>query len=330
MNPDISIIVPAYNSECTIQKCLISLMQQSMKNIEIIVINDGSTDHTIEICKKMQENDERIKVITQENKGVSSARNQGLACASGKYVMFVDSDDNVVPEFCSVMYAAIEHNKSDLAICGYYECDKSGQSERLPLNGDDRVGYSFDELFVKTINNGMMNVPWNKIFNRKKINHQFNEKRTIGEDLEFNLQYLRSCNNLIIVNLPLYYYDISSEGSLTKKKYNVFEAKVQVCKMVEEFVFDKKIEFRNVKSRYYAAFISSMKLSFYEKKGFRAFKEDFRYLREKYYLNVAKKQKSDSVLHTLAKYSILFDFCFILYFLFVLKDGFIAIKKCST
>ena len=117
--PSVSVIVPVYNGERYLSRCLDSLTGQTMKDIEIIVVNDGSTDGSGKILKKYAQSDDRIKVITQENMGVHGARNTGLVNSHGEYITFVDSDDYVEPFFCEALYKEIISTGSDVAICDY-------------------------------------------------------------------------------------------------------------------------------------------------------------------------------------------------------------------
>ncbi|HIY36843.1 MAG TPA: glycosyltransferase, partial [Candidatus Paraprevotella stercorigallinarum] len=103
MNDLISIIIPVYNSSAYLDKCIGSVLMQTYKNIEVILVNDGSDDDSFEICKKYAENDHRIKLINKDNGGVSSARNAGIKASTGRYIAFVDSDDTISPDFCSKM-----------------------------------------------------------------------------------------------------------------------------------------------------------------------------------------------------------------------------------
>lgn len=115
----VSIVVPVYNAEKYLDQCLNSLVNQDIENVEIIVINDGSTDSSKSICEKFALNYDRIKFIDKINEGVSVARNVGLDLANGKYITFVDADDYVEKNFCSVLYVKAEEKQSDITICDY-------------------------------------------------------------------------------------------------------------------------------------------------------------------------------------------------------------------
>ena len=122
--PCISIIIPAYNAEKYIEKCLQSIIYQEYKDFEVIIVNDGSTDNTKEICKKYADLDSRIRLISTENKGAGSARNTGLTEAQGRYISFIDADDFVSENYYSRMYKMIEEGNADIAECHYKRVSK--------------------------------------------------------------------------------------------------------------------------------------------------------------------------------------------------------------
>ena len=116
----ISIIIPVYNAEKTLIKCLDSVQRQTFKDYEVILINDGSSDNSAEICQKYCARDERFKLVNQENGGPSKARNRGIDEAKSKYIMFVDSDDYIDQDMLDTLFVATEASSADLTICGYY------------------------------------------------------------------------------------------------------------------------------------------------------------------------------------------------------------------
>ena len=121
----ISVIVPVYNSEKYLKECINSILHQTYENIEIIIINDGSTDNSLLISQELQKEDKRIKIINQKNSGVSYSRNKGIQEATGEYIMFVDSDDFIVQNYIELMYKEITKNNYDACISGMTFCDKN-------------------------------------------------------------------------------------------------------------------------------------------------------------------------------------------------------------
>lgn len=142
----VSVIVPVYNVENHVEKCLVSIMNQTYQHLEILVIDDGSTDDSGVICDRMAAEDSRIRVVHQKNAGVSSARNKGLDICSGSYVLFVDSDDWIEPEMVELMVSAIEKTNTDLAVCQINDVYPQEDGSFLPVRRN--IITDFDNLDV--------------------------------------------------------------------------------------------------------------------------------------------------------------------------------------
>ena len=140
----ISIIIPMYNAEKYIARCLESVINQSFNDIEIIIVNDGSTDKSLEICRKYAEVDERIVILNKENNGVSVARNQGMNVATGEYVMFVDSDDWIDESMCQDLYKRISECNADICFCNNIK-EYGNKSEYIDF-GDSKDVINLDEI----------------------------------------------------------------------------------------------------------------------------------------------------------------------------------------
>lgn len=210
----ISIIVPVYNAERTLHRCVTSLMEQSYPNIEILLVNDGSKDASLEMCRGYEQQDSRIRVIDKPNGGVSSARNAGLDVARGEYIMFCDSDDWVSPLWCEHMVR--NHIPQNLTVCeiawGGPDAEAKDQqlSEETIVERNRFLQFSF-----------VMCPPWNKLFERtaiQKSDLRFSGDLRLGEDLIFVMEYLCNVQGQVrILPQRLYYYDTSTEGSLSKR-----------------------------------------------------------------------------------------------------------------
>lgn len=212
----ISIIVPVYNAEAYIEKCVKSILMQTVDDIEIILVDDGSEDKSGEIIDTLCLQDHRIKVFHKQNGGVSSARNLGLDNASGEYIMFVDSDDWIEADLCSHLRAAMKN--SDLAIGGYRQLFISEQKvfigEENSISMDAEFGRYFDFLYK----NNFLNAPFSKLYKKKIISDQrFDTAVALGEDFLFNLGYLKKCEQISIVHTDLYIYNCMNENSATRK-----------------------------------------------------------------------------------------------------------------
>ena len=215
-NNKVSIIMPVYNVSEKLNKSLNSLINQTYSNIEILLINDGSTDNSGEVCDKYAQNDNRIKVVHKKNGGVSSARNIGLEIATGKYIMFVDSDDYTDEKSCEVMVKAIEKYDVDMVVSSYntvyngkvvkHICPEKVYNSVESMKDDFRLIYL--DCFL--------NSPWNKLFKKEHITKGFDENMRYFEDYYFVLDYMDNIRNLVTIDTPLYYYIEDTGNSLTK------------------------------------------------------------------------------------------------------------------
>ena len=214
--PTISVIVPIYNAAAFLHHCIDSITQQSFRDFELILVDDGSKDKSGEICDEYVLKDKRIQVVHQQNGGVSKARNTGLAHATGEFVAFVDADDNISPHYLEDL---LRHSSHDLVIGGY-TMTPSGRIITI-----DSHSYSEKELplFLQShIHRLYFTVPWGKLYKRAPIlEHHilFDTHIRLAEDLIFNLQYLKYCQSVCTVSAPSYIYNEGS--SPADEKYNM-------------------------------------------------------------------------------------------------------------
>lgn len=211
----ISIIIPIYNAEKYIKRCVSSVIDQSYNKLEILLVNDGSTDNSLNICEAFATKDNRIKVISQDNGGVSKARNTGLRLAKGEYVMFLDSDDYMLPDMCKTMLDVLYSKQADCVICGIQEPE--GGLWCPQKNIDYSTLADFKRDFIYQLNTELLSPCWNKIFKRQLITNLFNVEISFGEDLIFDLEYLNNCHKLSFITTPLVYHEKQVAGSLVTK-----------------------------------------------------------------------------------------------------------------
>lgn len=216
--PELSIIVPVYNTEKYLEQCIYSILLQEFESCEIILIDDGSSDKSGEICNKFAEERNKIHVIHQENQGVSSARNRGLREAKGKYITFVDSDDFISPEIYVQLIETLEINNADLACCDvdYYTEDghkTKGSKKRLPaiMSEKDFMAHLFDRPRTVTA------TVHNKLYCRDRILQFFDESISICEDMKFLFNYCVNCKKIAFINEP-YYHIRERNDSLSRNK----------------------------------------------------------------------------------------------------------------
>ncbi|MEI4829868.1 glycosyltransferase [Bacillus sp. FJAT-53711] len=241
----VSIIVPVYNAEQYLRKCINSLLNQSYKNIEIILVNDGSTDNSGKICDEYALENEKVKVIHQKNSGPSITRNVGIDAANGVYIQFVDSDDYIEPNMTEEMVNNM-NEQVELVICSYrsfflLEGNNNIRNHTCPING--KYSYSeFMQCFGELFRNTFINQLWNKLYVTELIknnNLRFKENLNMGEDLLFNLEYIKECNYISSTDKYLYNYLIISNSSLTVSfKENLFEIEQMLFNRIKEFLIE--------------------------------------------------------------------------------------------
>lgn len=219
----ISIIVPVYNCTDSIQKCINSIQSQVYSDWELILVDDGSTDNSGQLCDQFAANDSRIHVIHKANGGVSSARNAGLDAAQGEFILFCDSDDYTEPEWCSKLIAAAKNRLNAFPICNYFRNSSSGESINYAkqCNALDETIVREDLFCLYQLE--LLGTPWNKIYRQDILseNHiRFRPNLSLGEDLIFNLDYIKFlADGFTYINEPLYHYVLGTGQSLSTKYY---------------------------------------------------------------------------------------------------------------
>ena len=207
----VSIIIPVYNAEKYIDRCIHSLINQTLREIEIIIVNDGSTDASLKIVSSLAIKDERIKIIDKRNGGVGAARNSGIKAAKGEFIGFVDADDWAETNMYETLYNKIKETESDFAICNVNGIE-DGKIVNKRLNLETGI-IDFRLNKSREITNFLRfkydNANWNKLYNTwviKKNVILFNEKMSVWEDLLFNLYYIQFINRAVIIDETLYNY----------------------------------------------------------------------------------------------------------------------------
>jgi glycosyltransferase involved in cell wall biosynthesis len=225
---DISIIVPIYNSEKYLERCLNSIVLQNYEDFELILINDGSTDNSLKICNKYQNNYSRVNVVNLENNGVSFARNLGMKYARGEFILFVDSDDWLHENYIIDLINQIRNQGVDCVLQGFIRVDEDGSILKSIKLGNSKISSTeYEKLFFE--NDILFYLtPFAKIFRRSIIednNLKFNTRFTYGEDNIFCLEYLRYCNSIYLSDSANYFYtlDLNSLSSRLLKPLCYYE-----------------------------------------------------------------------------------------------------------
>lgn len=215
--PVVSVIVPIYNMQNYLSRCLSSLQVQTFADIEILMINDGSTDGSAAIAQEYAERDKRFRYYAQENRGLSGARNTGLDYAFGKYIVFVDSDDYTAPDYVEMLVKAMKEADCELAVCNYYECTEQGIEPKNYAKGLlSRKDFLLD-MAKHPIHNYYV-VMWNKIYIRELIEQhslRFDLKARCMEDIVFNTQYFLYAPKINMISGYGYYYLYDRKDSLS-------------------------------------------------------------------------------------------------------------------
>lgn len=236
MNKLVSVIVPVYNSENYLKRCVESILRQTYTDLQIILVDDGSSDRSLSICNEFAMKDERVLVVNQSNQGVSSARNRGLTETRGDYILFVDSDDYLIEDCVEKLVDAVVDGEDAVIICGYLIRDENSnivESGEQPSNKttDDIYDFFYNILVSRNI----LGSVWRTLFPVniiKKYNIAF-PKCALAEDQIFILNTVTKTENIKFIKDNLYVYYLNSKSS-THQKYKV------------NFLQDRQIYFQNI------------------------------------------------------------------------------------
>lgn len=220
MSKLISIIVPFYNAEQTLEQCIESVVKQTYSNWELIIIDDGSEDNSCIVISKWCKKEKRIKFYQQRNSGVSSARNYALEKVEGEYVTFLDADDWYEPTFLQKLFDTIEKNKADIACCAY--CIEMPGKAKKVLSDEDNVCYSGKKILEKIFfEKSVQGFVTNKMMKKSIIKDiYFPENIKLCEDMFFLCEVYRENLKMAYTNCALYHYRINGNGA-TQAEYNL-------------------------------------------------------------------------------------------------------------
>ena len=232
--PLVSIIIPVYNVEKYLEKCIASVVNQTYTNLEIILIDDGSPDNCPAICDQWQAKDSRIKVIHQQNGGLSVARNEGLKIATGEFIGFVDSDDWIEPEMYQTLLAAMQKTGADIAICKSLNETEDSQT-LVPKPKSPTIKTYPAEKALEMLLSGkssIRNAVWNKLFRKHLLENIPFQVGKIYEDMLWTPQIIGSAKTVVTIDLPLYHYLFRS-GSLSHDVHNLYHILKDESEMYE-------------------------------------------------------------------------------------------------
>lgn len=257
--PKVSIIIPVYNVEQYLPQCIESCINQTLKDIEIILVNDGSTDSSGAICNRYAQNESRIILLNQANGGLSSARNAGIDIASADYIVFLDSDDWMDKEACEIAYNSARINNADVVFWGTVKEYHTKKSVQIPILSNDCIIHGEDLNWLKRRLVGLIgnelstptktdafNSAWGKLYKKSwLIIHKirFVDTKKIGsEDVLFNIQYFSFVQKAVYLNLFLNHYRQDNPNSLTKNhNFTLFPRFLNLFSDINSFISANKL-----------------------------------------------------------------------------------------
>ena len=231
MNEKISVIVPVYNVEKYLDKCLESIVHQTYRNLEIILVDDGSSDNCPAMCDEWAGKDKRIKVIHKENGGLSSARNAGLDFATGEYIVFVDSDDWLDTDAVEKLLRAAVENRADIVASGFYFENESGTSSIQDLRVSS---FENEDIAFALLTDEIRPEVCSKLYSARLIGKlRFDESMKYAEDLPFNFNVMLKAKKLFCMAVSCYHYYQRNAGSITSSYISA--ARAESWKMFNSF-----------------------------------------------------------------------------------------------
>ncbi len=245
----VSVIVPVYNAEKALERCIDSILNQEYKDLELIAVDDGSKDHSGEILDAYAKADPRVVVIHKENGGVSDTRNRALDIAQGEYVQFLDADDWIPADSTKVMVRAIEESGADLVTADFYRVVGNNIARKGSITTSEVLTrQEYAEWMMDSPADYYYGVLWNKLYRRQIIEQyhlRMDKTLSFCEDFVYNLEYILRCKTIIPLQIPVYYY-VKTDGSLVSQNMN-FSRIVQMKTSIYEYynaffkqVLDKK------------------------------------------------------------------------------------------
>lgn len=295
MNDKISVIVPVYNVEKYIEQCLKSISNQTYKNFEVIVVDDGSKDFSGIICDKFSKLDYRIKVIHQSNQGLSGARNTGLKNATGDYITFIDSDDFIKNKMFEEMVLILKEKNADIIECGTIYCDEKGNYIKENTKNKIEIYEKNNQMKELILNGNITTMSWGKLYKKDLFKNFEFPLGKYHEDVFTTYKLLHISKKTIVLNQGFYHYR-QVNGSIMNSNFNIkhldsIKAVLERSKFIEKYYPKyKKYDYANLvysSCKVYERIILS---DFYEKRIF----EDIQKLIRKYliyFLMYSKSQK---------------------------------------
>ena len=244
--PLITVCISCYNVEKYISRCIESVMEQTYKNLEILILDDGSRDRTGNICDYYTTQDSRIRVVHQSNQGPGSARNYLRDMAGGEYIAYLDGDDYVEKYIYEYMMSAILESGCRLAICNYYENAEDEERQQRELTEAMRAGkvrvMNRDEMITACVEEAeelpVRSIVWNKLYHKSLLDNKIFPGILFYEDRRFTLEVLHDAGEAVFVDTPLYHYIIDRKDSIAAQEgfFCIFSEWIPVCNSVRTYL----------------------------------------------------------------------------------------------
>ena len=285
----ISVVVPIYNVERFLPICIESIISQSYKKLQIILVDDGSTDNCGNICNEYASRDERLEVIHKQNGGLSDARNVGINKAKGEYIAFVDSDNYIEKSMYKDMYNLIDKRKADVCICNFYNVEGNNKILKNPNKGIqeyDKISI-LKEILLDT---KIQSYAWNKLYKKEVFN---NIKYPVGrkyEDIGTTFYILEKCNKIIVTGKPEYYYLNRKDSIVNNVNEQTIIDYIELIIKRYDYI-EKNLKELDKYNKYYLA--KTLITAYYDIKSLKDIKSETQKLFDKLYEKVRKNLESD-------------------------------------
>ena len=227
----ISVIIPVYNTKTFLKECVESVLNQTYRDFELLLIDDGSTDGSDEICDEFEKLDKRVKAFHKENAGVSSARNVGMENANGEFIAFVDSDDFIKPSYLQILYDSIKSSRCDISICGFKEVSdiRDVRNDTEPeFNGENFEIKPQREIISGLFSNVLYMTVWGKLYRSDLLKESLFVSSNNAEDVEFNSRIFLKTEKIAMIPEMLYLWR-KNASSLTRSRFSTDQADSLDC-----------------------------------------------------------------------------------------------------
>lgn len=236
----ISIIVPIYNGENYIDKCIQSILNQTYSNIEVLLINDGSSDNSQKICEEYEKKDNRIKLINKENAGPGSAKNTGINHATGDYIGFIDSDDYIEEDMFEVLYNLMVENEADISMVAFTKVVDGKVMNTINFTGETIIYNKFEAMKELLLDGKIKNYSWNKLFKKELFEGVRFPEKLKYEDVDITYRLFEKISKLVYKNIPKYYYVQRSDSIVNSNSYE----------NLKDYVIVTKNRYESLKNKY--------------------------------------------------------------------------------